>query len=125
MGLTTALAGTAHADPTVYLTCSAGGFTGTLRIDYIQRSGGVEYVPGGVSYKINPGSRPGDNADVIFSDGGTAPPRSITTATGRQDRQWHNLGGGPYTRGNGTSTVRFIFDKLFSTDPSCTASHYW
>jgi hypothetical protein len=124
-GLSVALAGTAHADPTVYLTCSKDGYTGTLRIDYIQRAGGTEYVPGGVSFRITPGSRAGTNADVVFTDGGTIPARSYSTGTARQDGQWRTLSSAAYTRGNGTSTVQFVFDKSFSTDPRCTASRTW
>jgi hypothetical protein len=102
--------------------CEAGGFTGTIRINFnVSSSGRVDRIRS-VAYKINKGNNSGGNkANITFSDGGTLPSKNFNSGDkGIQDNEWHylNIGEG-YTRGNGGVSVRFVFDKRGS-DPSCT-----
>jgi hypothetical protein len=116
----------AHADPYVTMSCSTGGFTGTVRVEYIRQSSGREYIPR-VSYKIDKGGNSGGNkADVFFSDGGTLPAIHFSTPNGVQNSQWQQLSGMTYTRGNGYTQASFVFDKSWVPDPQCTTSaRYW
>ena len=102
-------------------SCTKGGFTGTIRLDY-QRGGpfntvGLIYE---VSYKINKGgNRGGNSANVSYGDYANAPKTEFATGDdGIQDNQWHYLGG-PYSRASGDIGAKFIFDKSFAPDPSC------
>lgn len=101
-------------------SCSAGGFTGTIRVDYNQGIGRNASSIIEVSYKINKGSNKGGNkANVGYSDGGTLPIKKFYTGdAGIQDNQWHYLGGS-YSRGFGSVAARFVFDKSRASDPSC------
>lgn len=101
-------------------SCSAGGFTGTIRVDYNQGIGRNASSIIEVSYKINKGSNKGGNkANVGYSDGGTLPIKKFYTGdAGIQDNKWHYLGGS-YTRGSGSVAARFVFDKSRASDPSC------
>lgn len=120
-----ATGGPASADPYLTLSCSTGGFTGTVRVEYIRQSNGREYVPQ-VSYLISKGGNSGGNqADVYFNDGGTAPAKNFVTANGIQDGRWHVLSSGSYYRLNGYTNVTFVFDKSFASDPRCSTSRYW
>lgn len=104
---------------TSYYSCSKGGFTGTIRLDYNQGLNGRIGSIIEVSYKINKGSnRGGNNANVGYSDGGTLPIKKFYTGAGIQDNNWHYLGGS-YTRGGGSIQANFVFDKSFASDPSC------
>jgi hypothetical protein len=59
---------------------SAGGFTGTIRVDYNQGIGKNASSIIEVSYKINKGANKGGNkANVIYSDGGTLPIKTFNT----------------------------------------------
>jgi hypothetical protein len=120
-----AVGGPASADPYMTLTCSSGGFTGTVRVEYIRQGGGREFIPQ-VSYRISRGGNSGGNqADVYFNDGGTLPAKNFLTNHGIQDGQWHRLSSGSYYRGDGYTNVTFIFDRSFASDPRCSASQYW
>ncbi|MBN3889754.1 MULTISPECIES: hypothetical protein [unclassified Nostoc] len=101
-------------------SCRAGGFTGTIRVDYNQGIGRNASSIIEVSYKINKGSNKGGNkANVTYSDGGTLPIKRFNTGdAGIQNNQWNYLGGS-YTRGYGSVAARFIFDKSRASDPSC------
>jgi hypothetical protein len=100
---------------------SAGGFTGTIRVDYNQGIGKNASSIIEVSYKINKGANKGGNkANVIYSDGGTLPIKTFNTGdAGIQNNQWNYLGGS-YSRGFGSVAAKFIFDKSRASDPSCT-----
>ena len=104
-------------------SCTAGGFTGSIRPHYAKGPGVTEYVAG-VDYKIS--SHAGDEANILWHDGGTAPPTDFSTGDGVQDGGWHVLPGslGDYQRGNGYTSVSFIFDKLGS-DPRCATGKDW
>jgi opacity protein-like surface antigen len=93
-------------------SCSAGGFTGTVKIDYTQ------YSVRRINYKIDKGSnRGGNNAKVYFNE--LNPFTSSSLNGGVQDGQWRYLAG-PYARNSGnTSLLTFEFDKSFAIDPSC------
>lgn len=101
-------------------SCSKGGFTGTIRLDYNQGLNGRIGSIIEVSYKINKGSnRGGNKANVSYSDGGNLPITKFYTGdAGIQDNQWHYLGGS-YSRGGGYISANFVFDKSFASDPSC------
>ncbi|WP_375512940.1 hypothetical protein [uncultured Nostoc sp.] len=110
---------TANAAVTREYSCSKGGFTGTIRLDYNQGLNGRIGSILEVSYKINKGSnRGGNSANVGYSDGGTLPIKRFYTSTGIQNNQWNYLGGS-YSRGGGSISANFIFDKSFASDPSC------
>ncbi|SDW66347.1 hypothetical protein SAMN05421504_1011189 [Amycolatopsis xylanica] len=104
-------------------SCSAGGFTGTLRIIYREPvKGRADYIYS-VEYRINKGSQHGGNqADVHWQDGATAPTTVRYTYSGIQDGNWHTLTGGGYSRGRGDTGMKFVFDKLGPGDPSCQLS---
>jgi prepilin-type processing-associated H-X9-DG protein len=108
-------------------SCSSGGFTGYITPHYAKGPGVTEYVAG-VNYKITykGGDHAGNGANVLWHDGGTAPPTDFSTGDGIQDAGWHVLPGsmGSYQRGNGYTSVSFIFDKLGS-DPRCATGKDW
>lgn len=101
-------------------SCSKGGFTGTLKIDYKYNKLGMAGSITRINYKINKGTnRGGNKANVSYSDGGTLPFTTFSIDnTGIQDGEWRYLGG-PYSRGSGSVGARFVFDKSFAPDPSC------
>lgn len=110
---------TADAAVTREYSCSKGGFTGTIRLDYNQGLNGRIGSIIEVSYKINKGKNSGGNkANVGYSDGGNLPITKFYTGAGIQDNKWHYLGGS-YTRGGGAISANFVFDKSFASDPSC------
>jgi hypothetical protein len=109
IALTPATAGAVIRD----FSCSARGFTGTLKIDYNQ------YSVTRINYKIDKGrNRGGNKANVYFYE--SSQPFSGSSITeGAQDGQWRYLGG-PYLRNSPTSSrFTFIFDKSNAFDPSC------
>ncbi|MDZ7950411.1 hypothetical protein [Nostoc sp. DedQUE09] len=101
-------------------SCSKGGFTGTLKIDYNQGLGGRIGSIIRINYKINKGNnRGGNKANVTYVDNGNLPATVFKTGdAGIQDNKWRYLGGS-YSRGSGNIYVKFIFDKSFASDPSC------
>lgn len=109
------------ANISVYNHCSAGGFTGSIRVD-VTFSGSSRTVTR-VSYKIDKGSNSGGNdADVSWVDGGVAPTLVASTARGIQDGQWHVLRETDYRRGTGGNNASFVFDKSWASDPRCGTS---
>jgi hypothetical protein len=103
------------------VSCTAGGFTGTIWFVYIKRSTGEPRYIGQIKYKINKGTnRGGNQANVYWADGATAPTTYFNTDHGIQDNQYH-LFGGDYYRGIGVASMKFVFDKSRATDPSCVA----
>lgn len=103
-----------------YDSCSAGGFTGTVRV-VISRTAGQNDKVVQISYRIDKGSQPGGNsANVGWKDYGVLPPLEAYTASGKQDNRWHVLREADYYRGSGDAGGRFVFDKSRAADPSCT-----
>lgn len=104
-------------------SCSAGGLTGSIRPTYTQATLVTENVAN-VEYKIT--SNGAFKGNVLWHDGGTAPPKDISTDSASQDGQWHSIPGAlrTYSRGNGYTAVTFIFDKL-GPDPRCTTGKDW
>lgn len=101
--------------------CNAGGFVGTLQVNFLQPfPGNANYIYH-IYYKIDKGRNSGGNrANVTWSDGGTLPRTIFDTGdSGIQDNRYHYLGGN-YRRGSGSTGARFIFDKSGAFDPSCT-----
>ncbi|WP_225828409.1 hypothetical protein [Streptomyces naphthomycinicus] len=98
--------------------CSKGGFTGYIYINYTRQSGRADKV-NWVQYKIVKGrSHGGNKADVTWGDGGVVPRLAYKTHRGKQDGQWHWLGGS-YSRGGGDYGFSFTFDKSHASDPHC------
>jgi hypothetical protein len=99
--------------------CSNGGFTGYIYINYTRQSGRSDKV-NWVQYKIVKGrSHGGSKADVTWGDGGVVPRLAYKTHRGKQDGQWHWLGGS-YSRGGGDYGFSFTFDKSHASDPHCS-----
>lgn len=97
-------------------TCSDDGFTG-----YIQFSDTSMAI---VSYKIDPAEgSSGNKAKISVSDGGVTPPRRYSTSDGKQDGAYHALEG-PYARGGGGFSFKFVFDKDNRNDPTCSGKEY-
>lgn len=100
-------------------SCNAGGFKGTIQVDFLQPYPGRASYIYDILYKIDKGRNSGGNkANVEWGDGGTLPTRVFTTSAGIQNNRFHYLGGN-YSRGSGGTSTRFIFDKR-GNDPRCT-----
>lgn len=112
----------ASVEQTVTYTpsCSAGGFTGTLRIVYREPTKGRADLIYSLDYKIDKHSQSGGNkANVTWQDGGTTPTTVRGTGDhGIQDGYWHSLNTS-YFRGSGSTAMKFIFDKSYPGDPRC------
>jgi hypothetical protein len=108
----------AFADVTQTISCSAGGFTGSIRLTTSAASGpGTVYR---VEYKINKnGESGGNNANVYWNDYGIQPTLQASTGSGIQDNAWHTLRETNYYRGSGGNNFKFTFDKSLTGDPSC------
>jgi hypothetical protein len=120
-GTLAAPAASASVQQTVTYTpsCSAGGFTGTLKIVYREPTKGRADLIYSLDYKIDKHSQSGgNNADVTWQDGGTMPTTVRGTAKGIQDGYWHSLNTS-YYRGGGATAMKFVFDKSAASDPSC------
>ena len=117
---TAAAASPAHAATTSRTaSCSAGGFTGYMRVTFDAPSFSSTTVRR-IEYRINKGSNTGGNkADVAWSDGGVAPTLWATTSSAVQDNRWHTLREADYGRGSGGVGTSMIFDKR-GTDPRCS-----
>ena len=114
----------ASAATSTYPSCSKGGFSGTIRIDYEKISTGRARIFE-VSYRINKGSnRGGNNANVYYTDNGTLPVTRFNTSSGIQDNQWNYLGGVYTTSTSNGIAIKFIFDKSNASDPSCSTYIY-
>ncbi|MEH2418064.1 hypothetical protein [Nostoc sp.] len=102
-------------------SCSKGGFTGFIEIDYNQGLGGSVGSVIRVNYKINKGSnRGGNKANVTYVDNGTLPVKVFKTGdAGIQDNKWRYLAGSYSSGGNGNIYVDFVFDKSSAPDPRC------
>ncbi|MDZ8222409.1 hypothetical protein [Nostoc sp. ChiVER01] len=103
-----------------YYSCSKGGFTGTIVIDHTP-SGRFLGPVVRINYKINKGRNSGGNkANVYYVDDGFLPQTRFNTGdAGIQDNNQHYLGG-PYRAGGQGINARFVFDKSFASDPSCS-----
>lgn len=103
-----------------YYLCSKGGFTGTIIIDHTP-SGRFLGPVVRINYKINKRSnRGGNKANVYYVDNGFLPAKRFNTGdAGIQDNNQHYLGG-PYIAGGEGINARFVFDKSFAPDPSCS-----
>ncbi|MDX6285382.1 MAG: hypothetical protein QOG53_867 [Frankiales bacterium] len=106
----------AHAT-VVTVSCTSGGFTGYMQL--------TDKFHPKLYYNIQKGSNSGGNkANIYVSDAGLMPTLNLANNdNGVQDGQWH-LYYGPYARGGGWFTVKFVFDKSNAGDPSCTKSQY-
>lgn len=103
---------------TVYNHCSAGWFTGTVRVKYNSKR-----LVSQVAYKIDKGHNKGGNsANVDWIDYGVMPRIDSATTRGIQDGRYHVLREANYYRGSGDSVGFFIFDKSGAADPRCTTS---
>lgn len=116
-------ANTAISSTTTY-SCSAGGFTGWVKIAYsgvrLDNGAIVHRTIRQIDYKIYKGTnRGGNSANVYWTDGGTLPAKTASTGSGIQDNSWHRLLTTDYNRGSGQSSFKFVFDKSYATDPSC------
>ncbi|MDM9583712.1 hypothetical protein [Nostoc sp. GT001] len=87
-------------------SCSKGGFTGTIEIDYNQGLGGRIGSIIRINYKINKGkNRGGNKANVGYSDGGTLPIKKFYTGdAGIQDNNTSANLRGFNASGNGMNT---------------------
>lgn len=105
-------------------SCSAGGFTGTIRANYTVLGGSVTML---WTYRINKGSNSGGNhGNVNLTDEDVTPVRNFDVGdSGVQDNRFHGFRNGiEYNRprrigGAGGFTFRFIFDKSNAGDPRC------
>jgi hypothetical protein len=105
----------------VFPSCSKGGFTGTIAIDYAPDGGGARVS--GVSYKIKKGKNSGGNrANVYYSDNGSLPAKKFGTSFGKQDNKAHSIfrGGSYSTSKHSGISIHFVFDKSRARDPSCS-----
>lgn len=101
-------------------SCIVDGFKGTILIDFRGPSSTrAEYIYS-IGYQIDKGSNNGGNsANVWVTDNGVLPAReSFTGDNGIQDNRVHYISGG-YSRGSGSISAGFIFDKSWASDPSC------
>jgi prepilin-type processing-associated H-X9-DG protein len=100
-------------------SCSKGGFTGYIYVNFTRLSNGRISRINWFQYKINKGRNHGGNkANVAWWDGSTAPATVKKTSRGVQDSRWHRLSGGYYSTGR-SSSFTFTFDKSRSGDPRC------
>lgn len=100
-------------------SCTAGGFTGYMRVTFDGPSFSTTAVRR-IEYRINKGSNSGGNkADVTWSDGGVAPTLWASTSWAKQDNVWHTLRETDYRRGSGGIGTLMVFDKS-GTDPRCS-----
>ncbi len=115
----------ASALTTLVSGCSAGGFSGKIRINYEKSSSparGFRVLD--VSYSINKFKNQGGNkANVSFTNEGTLPVTRFNTGDRAiQDGKWHRLGGN-YGVGSPPVTYgKFVFDKSLAFDPECQYS---
>ncbi|MHC5748536.1 MAG: hypothetical protein ACYTXT_43190 [Nostoc sp.] len=102
-----------------YYSCSKGGFTGTIIIDHTPGKYLGPVVR--INYKINKGRNSGGNkANVYYTDYGFLPSKQFSTGdAGIQDNKQHYLAG-PHISGGGNIYARFVFDKSYASDPSCS-----
>jgi hypothetical protein len=108
----------AYASVTTSDSCSAGGFTGTIRVTSSTTGAGTVYR---VEYKINKGTNSGGNhANVLWNDYATMPGTVAATGDGVQDNEWHTLREADYARGTGGAAFKFTFDKSLAGDPVCS-----
>jgi len=103
-------------------SCGVDGFKGTIQIDFRGPSSTrAEYIYF-IYYKIDKGpNRGGNSANVLVKDYGVLPAKTFSTGNGIQDNQTHVLAY-KYSRGSGTISAGFIFDKSLASDPSCNVS---
>lgn len=104
-----------------YKSCEAGGFIGTVRIDYYQPTFGV-FAYNEISARIDKRSqRSGGYGYSAVTDNGVLPTRTYRGAI-TQNNSWHVLYSGPArtTSTNGFA-IYFKFNKAFALDPSCSA----
>ncbi len=115
---TSALAESTRSEGYTY-SCSKGGFTGSLYVNFSRKSNGGIYRINWLQYRINKGRNHGGNhANVAWWDGSTAPATVRKTSNGIQDNRWHRLSGRYYSSGY-SSSFTFIFDKSRASDPRC------
>ncbi|MEV8638937.1 hypothetical protein AB0395_45510 [Streptosporangium sp. NPDC051023] len=120
-GLTANPASAASAGGYTY-SCSRGGFTGYIYVNFSRGSNGRIYRINWLQYRINKGrNRGGNSANVFWYDPSTLPATSVKTTHGIQDNRWHRFSGSLGTGGGRGSTFKFIFDKSSASDPSCWA----
>lgn len=103
-------------------SCGVDGFKGTIQIDFFGPSSTrAEYIYF-IYYKIDKGpNRGGNQANVWVKDNGVLPAKQFYTSYGIQDNNSHVLGY-KYSRGSGTISAGFVFDKSWASDPSCNPS---
>ena len=107
----------AHAAFTSTDSCSAGYFTGFIRVT-TEQSFSVPTKVLRIEYRIVRNGSGGNKANVNWADYAVAPTKTAGTGNGIQDGSWHTLLEQDYNRGSGNATFKFDFDKSGS-DPEC------